>query len=172
MPIARFVLVSSIMVIAGSAFAQGWIDFVERGEFFTVNLPHEPSQEDIVWESEWGATLPGKVFTASDDTNDYRVTVVDYSKSDLPPHSPTWDFYGAVDFAAWNIRKRGGEVTYDAWTNVDRIAGHQMQVTNADMTRSYITILSHAERLYIFEAIADPGVTPPINFQQSMRIID
>ena len=42
----------------------------------------------------------------------------------------------AVDYAAWNIRKRGGEITYDAWTNVDRIAGHMLQITNTDQSRT------------------------------------
>jgi hypothetical protein len=35
-----------------------------------------------------------------------------------------------------------------------------------------VQILSHAERLYILEAIAAPGAIPPIHFQQSLRIID
>jgi hypothetical protein len=152
--------------------AQGWFEFVEREELFSVNLPQEPEVEEIVYHSEWGAELPGKIFTASEEGAEYLITVVDYSVSDLPDHSPIWDFYGSVDFAAWNIRKRGGEVTYDAWTNVDRIAGHMLQVTNQDLSRSYVQILSHKERLYILEAIVPPGATPPINFQQSLRIID
>ena len=152
--------------------AQGWFDFVERDELFSVNLPHVPAVEDIVYHSEWGADLPGKVFTAADEQVQYLITVVDYSVSDLPNNSPTWDFYGSVDYAAWNIRKRGGEITYDAWTQFDRIAGHQLQITNNDQSRTYVQILSHADRLYVLEAHAAPEATPPIHFQQSLRIID
>ena len=160
------------VLCAFSASAQGWFDFVERDELFSVNLPHVPAIEEIVFLSEWGADLPGKVFTAADAQVQYRVTVVDYSVSDLPNNSPVWDFYGSVDYAAWNIRKRGGDITYDAWTQFDRIAGHQLQITNDDQGRTYVQVLSHAERLYILEAIAAPGATPPIHFQQSIRIID
>ena len=159
-------------LVALSASGQSWFEFVERDEFFSVNLPEIPAIEDIVYHSEWGADLPGKVFTASDGQVKYSITVVDYSMSDLPNHSPLWDYYGSVDYAAWNIRKRGGDVTYDAWTQIDRIAGHQLQVTNGDQSRSYVQILSHKERLYILEAIAPAGSTPPIHFQQSLRIID
>jgi hypothetical protein len=154
------------------ATTQNWFEFVEQEELFSVNLPHEPDVEEIVYHSEWGADLPGKLFTASEGDANYSITVVDYSVSDLPNHSPIWDFYGAVDYAAWNIRKRGGEITYDAWTNVDRIAGHMLQITNSDQSRTYVQILSHMERLYILEARVAPGSTPPIHFQQSLRIID
>ncbi len=154
------------------AAAQGWFDFAERNELFSVNLPHVPAVEDIVYHSEWGADLPGKVFTAADEQVQYLITVVDYSVSDLPNNSPIWDFYGSVDYVAWNIRKRGGEITYDAWTQFDRIAGHQLQITNDDQSRTYVQILSHADRLYVLEAHAAPGATPPIHFQQSLRIID
>jgi hypothetical protein len=167
-----FVLAALGTLYSFSANAQGWFEFVERDEFFSVNLPHILAVEEIVFHSEFGADLPGTLFTVSDGQVQYRISVVDYSVSDLPNHSPLWDFYGSVDYAAWNIRKRGGEITYDAWTQVDRIAGHQLQITNADHSRTYVQILSHAERLYILEAIAAPGSTPPIHFQQSLRIID
>jgi hypothetical protein len=160
------------VLCAFSASAQGWFDFVERDELFSVNLPHAPAVEEIFFHSEWGAELPAKVFTAADAQVQYLVTVVDYSASDLANNSPLWDFYGSVDYAAWNIRKRGGDITYDAWTQFDRIAGHQLQITNDDQSRTYVQILSHAERLYILEAIAAPGAIPPIHFQQSLRIID
>ena len=161
-----------LIFFAFPAVAQSWFEFVERDEFFSVNLPEVPEVEEIVYHSEWGAELPGKLFTASEGEADYRITVVDYSESDLPNNSEIWDFYGSVDYAAWNIRKRGGEITYDAWTNVDRIAGHMLQVTNDDLTRTYAQILSHKGRLYILEAVVPPGSTPPVHFQQSLRIID
>jgi hypothetical protein len=172
MRLGTLIVAAIALFIAFPAAAQEWFEFVEREELFSVNLPRAPAVEEIVYHSEWGAELPGKLFTASEGEAEYRITVVDYSVSDLPNHSPIWDFYGSVDFAAWNIRKRGGEITYDAWTNVDRIAGHMLQVTNDDLSRSYVQILSHKERLYILEAVVPPESTPPIHFQQSLRIID
>jgi hypothetical protein len=40
------------------------------------------------------------------------------------------------------------------------------------MSRSYIAIHFHGERLYILEARAKPGSPPPIQFQQSLSILD
>jgi hypothetical protein len=83
-----------------------------------------------------------------------------------------WDYAGSVAYAAWQIRKRGGDITYDGWTEADRIPGHHLQITNPNQSRTYVAIHSHGTRLYIFEAIAAPGVVPPIHFQQSVIILD
>ena len=82
------------------------------------------------------------------------------------------DILGAVAYAAWNIRKQGGEVTYDSWAHYDRIYGHQLQITNPDRSRTYAGIFFHARRLYILEATVPPGSPPPGLFQQSLNILD
>lgn len=160
-------------LIALPATAQGWIEFVDRNEFFGINLPHEPEVETTTYLSEFGAEYPGKVYTASDDQVDYKVTVVDYTRSsELEGSRGVWDFAGSVAYAAWGFRKRGGEFTHDGWTEADRIPGHQLQITNDDQSRTYAQIHSFAMRLYIFEAHAAPGATPPIQYQQSVVFLD
>ncbi len=167
-----------ILTVIGSlaalpAAAQGWIEFRETEEFFGINLPHEPTVGGIVHHSEFGAEYPGKVYTASDGQVDYKVTVVDYTASaELPGSRGVWDFAGSVAYAAWDFRKRGGEFTHDGWTEADRIPGHQLQITNDDRSRTYAQIHSFGKRLYIFEAHATPGATPPIHFQQSVVFLD
>ena len=79
---------------------------------------------------------------------------------------------GSIAYAAWNFRKRGGEVTYDAYAQVDRIEGHQLQITNADQSRTFVAIHLHARRLYILEATVPPGSPPPVDFQISLYILD
>lgn len=172
----RFLSVASAifgMLFVIPAAAQGWIEFVDREEFFGINLPHEPAIESITYVSEFGAQYPGKVYTASDGQVDYKVTVVDYAlSSELEGSRGVWDFAGSVAYAAWDIRKRGGEITHDGWTEADRIPGHQLQITNDDGSRTYAQIHSFAMRLYIFEAHAAPGATPPIQYQQSVVFLD
>ncbi len=166
-----FAIVGSF--IAFPAAAQGWFEFVDSEEFFGINLPHEPAVENTTYHSEFGSAYPGKVYTASDGQVDYKVTVVDYTlSSELPGSRGVWDFAGSVAYAAWQIRKRGGEFTHDGWTEADRIPGHQLQITNEDQSRTYAQIHSFAKRLYIFEAHAAPGATPPIQYQQSVIFLD
>ena len=161
------------LLIAVPADAQGWIEFIDRDEFFGINLPHQPEIENIIYLSEFGAEYPGKVYTASDGQVDYKITVVDYTlSSELEGSRGVWDFAGSVAYAAWEIRKRGGDFTHDGWTEADRIPGHQLQITNDDQSRTYAQIHSFAMRLYIFEANAAPGATPPIQYQQSVVFLD
>ena len=90
------------------------------------------------------------------------MTVVNYKDAEAG------NYRGATAWAAWNFRKRGGEVTYDAYAYSDLIAGHQLQITNKDKSRSYIGIHPHARRLYIMEATAPADYPPPSDFPQAL----
>ena len=63
-------------------------------------------------------------------------------------------------------------MTYDGWTDNDKIEGHQLQITNPDQSRSFVAIFLHASRLYILEGTVPQGHPPPGLFQQSLRILD
>jgi hypothetical protein len=172
MRILKLALTLICLLVAFPAAAQSWMEFVDQEELFGVILPHEPHVEDITYHSEFGADFPGKVFSTSYGQTSYKITVVNYANSPIQHPWRVWDFTGSVAYAAWQIRKRGGDITYDGWTEADRIPGHQLQITNPDQSRTYAAIYSHGTRLYIFEAIASPGVVPPIHFQQSVIILD
>ncbi len=172
MRLLKLVLAIIGSLYAFSALAQGWFEYVDNEELFGVNLPHVPSVEDFTYESEFHAQLPAKKYTASDGQVNYSVVVVDYGPTTITGDRAKWDFYGSVAFAGWNIRQRGGQITYDGWAQADRIPGHQLQITNVDGSRSYIEMHSHGSRLYIVEAVAPPELTPPIHFQQSLIILD
>lgn len=154
------------------AVAQNWFEFVETEELFSVNFPHAPAVEEFTYHSGYHAELPGKKYTAADTQADYSVTVVDFSPTQLTGQRANWDLRGSVAHAAWEIRQRGGEITHDDWVQIDRIDGHQLQMINLDQTSSYVQIHWHGTRLYIVEARAAPGATPPIHFQQSLSILD
>jgi hypothetical protein len=169
---AKFLLPAIAWLYAFSAAAQGWVHFSDRGEFFSVNLPHEPTVQETIYHSEFHAELPAKIYTASDGQVDYAITVVDYAPSNVPSPRNVYDLRGSIAYAAWNVRRRGGDITYDAYAQIDRIDGHHLQITNPDQSRTFAAIHLHDSRLYILEAIAAPGTPPPAQFQQSLSILD
>ena len=184
----RVLLLLSLPVVlftSGPSFAQDWIKYVDRTERFIVNLPVEPEVKDIPYPSEYGATLPARIYSADDRSSTYAITVVDYTEAERslmeryeltgePYRSDllTSDVLGSIAYAAWKFRQRDGDITYDAWAAIDRIAGHQLQITNADQSRTFVGIYLHASRLYILEATVPADRPPPGHFQQSLGILD
>lgn len=166
MRLVRLVAAALVLFASGPSFAQGWIEYVSRADFFSVNFPGEPQVQNITYPSEYDAIFPARVYTYADGPNRYSVTVVDYTGADVTV------VQGSIAYAAWNFRKRGGEVTYDAFAQVDRIEGHQLQITNGDKSRTFVAIHLHARRLYILEATVPQGSPPPGQFQQSLVILD
>ena len=166
MSLIRLISAGLILFMSGPSFAQDWIEYVDRAELFQINFPGQPTVRDIGYESEMGETLPARVYTAKGGPATYSLTVVNYK--DAEPQ----DYRGAMIWAAWQMRKRGGEVTYDAYAQTDRITGIQLQITNKDTTRSYIGIHPHMRRLYIMEATAPADYPPPSDFPQTLSILD
>jgi YD repeat-containing protein len=171
----------------GAAMAQAWAEYVSDADRFRTIFPGEPEVREISWDSEYGAVFPGRVHSIDLDGRHYSVTVVDYSnaraiheartnttEADSPTNYEYWriDKLAAVDYAAWQFRQRGGEVTYDAWHHVDRVPGHQLQITNADGSRTYAGIYLHGDQLFIIEATVPAGSAPQGMFQQALRFID
>jgi hypothetical protein len=152
--------------ISAPAFAQEWIVYVDRAERFTVNLPGEPAIRETTYEPQRGPTLKARIYTVQDGPRRYSVTVVNYAGANVNdvPHAVAWE--------AWNYRKRGGEITYDSFANLDRINGHQLHITNGDKTQTIVGIYLHARRLYILEARVPPSTPGALHFQQSLQILD
>jgi len=170
-----------ILLLPGYGSTQEWIEYANLTDQFTINFAGEPEIMETIYLSEYRALLPARVYRANYGPSRYSVTVVDYTDAerllgerdqrtrgdDLPG-----DILGAVAYAAWNIRNRGGEVTHDSWAAYDRIAGHQLQVTNEDQTRTYAAIFRQLRRVYILEATVPVSYPPPVLFQQSLGILD
>lgn len=166
------------------AFAQDWQTFVDREEFFAVNIPGEPEVTDVFYASEWGGQLPAKIYSLTANDVDYRITVVNYGTDDssyvqVDDHTDDdfpwlYDFRGSIAYAAHNIRKRGGTVTFDAWHHIEMVEGHQLQITHEDGSRTYagMYLYKATGRLYILEAKAPPGALPQGLFQQSLNFLD
>jgi YD repeat-containing protein len=174
------------LVFSQLSLAQGWIKYVNEAERFIVNFPREPDIREIDYISEQGATFPARVYSVNDSESRYTVTVVDYTVAEKVHEERCThlgyvcdgfeagsDVRGSIAFAAWNIRQQNnGEITYDAYATVDGIPGHQLQITHADGSRSFIGIHLHARRLYILEGAVPEDWPPPGLFQQSLGILD
>ena len=119
------------------------------------------------------------------DATRYSITVVDFTdaeaihaeranKTAADDGSLYWavDVLGSIAYAAWNIRKRGGEITYDAFNYIQRVGGHQLQITNDDQSRTYAGIYLHETLLYILEATVPARSPPPVFFQQSLTLLN
>lgn len=182
----RVVIAAGALVFGGSAAAQEWVTYTSMQDHFRVHVPCELSIETIDWESEYGSTLPARVYACdAGSRGDYKVTVADYTNAldiylarEGRNEADYVDLYWEIDirasviYAASQIRQRAGEITFDAYHYVDRIEGEQIQMTYPDERRLYAAIYLHNSKLYILEATVDPRTPPPGMFQQSLGFVD
>lgn len=175
--------------------AQDWVEYLSRDDAFTINFPGEPARQETTYLSEYGATFPARVYRRDQGGSRYVVTVVDYREAErihtaraktCPPDGHTgctgapytgvgsWktDVRGAIDFATWSFLQRDAKVSFFGWSFVDLVEGRQLQLTNADASRSFVAIYMHDSRLYILEATVPKGLPAPGFFQQSLGFVD
>jgi hypothetical protein len=185
-----FIAAALSLFISGPCFAQEWIEYASQRDLFTVNFPSQPKVEDITYTTEYRLTLPGRVYSAADGPNRYSVTVVDYTEAekihaernkqckatdaypDICGDRSRADLRGAMVWATFRFLQRDAKVTFYALYNADLVEGHQLQLTNADGSRTFVAIHMHENRLYIFEGTVPKGAPQPALFQQSLGFID
>lgn len=175
------------LLYSATLSAQSWIEFFDREDRFILNFPGEPRVTEITYTSELNAPIPARVYSVDNDAGQYSVTVVDYTQAtrvydelcatlanyDCDGNEVQTEVRGAIAFAAWNYRKSTeGEITYDAYAQVDGVPGHQLQITNPDGSRTFVAIHREARRLYILEGTVPASAPPPGLFQQSLGILD
>jgi hypothetical protein len=193
----RLIPAALVLCISGPAFAQGWIDYASRADFFSVNFPGEPKVQDIRYTSEYDAVFPARVHSYEEGPNRYSVTVVDYTDAErihaarakkCPPDAHSgcageaegaqgvgswkYDLRGALDYASWKLIQRDAKLTLLVWGVIDRVEGRQLHFNNADRSRTFVAIHMHENRLYILEATVPPGAPEPGLFQQSLQFLD
>ena len=161
--LSRRLPVLSLLVFSGSSFAQGWIEFTSQADRFGVNFPGEPEVQEFDYVSDFNAVFPARTYSVQTGENRFSATVVDFSdsfrihsemdKTEAASGPTNWlyDQRASVARAAREFRQRGGEVTYDAWSHIDRAEGHQLQITNADGSRTFagIYLNGNTSRLYV-----------------------
>ena len=184
-----------ILFMSGPAFAQEYVEFVSRQDRFSATFPVQPKVTETTYQSQFGAGLPARVYSAESGPGRYVLTVVDYSNIEsiltekaksCPAGAETcrgggsstgagyWraDFAGAVIYATSRFMERDAKVTYLGWTNIDLVGGHMLSLVNNDKSRTSAAIFMHENRLYILEGTVPPGYPAPDFFQQSIGWLD
>lgn len=183
---ARLILAFAIIGPSTPAFAQEWTDFLSTDDRFSINMPGQPKVETMTWVSEFGLSLPGRVYTGFRGPEKYSITVVDYSGAEKQyystPKTPSFqgsgywriDIMASVQYAATKLYRYrpGAKVTYDAWHHIDRVAGQQVNLINANKTVTFASIYLHENRLYILEGTVPAGAPDPGLFTQSISFLD
>ena len=67
------------LVFSFPAFCQEWEMFHDMDDLFSINFPGKPEIEYISYPSEYGAVFPGKIYSASRGSNNFSLTVIDYT---------------------------------------------------------------------------------------------
>ena len=181
----RVILVAVVLCASAPALAQEWTDYLSKPDRFTIVFPGPPSVQEITWPSEYGMVFPGRVYAVQQGPSRYSVTVIDYTDAEKKyaalkrpesfQQSIYWqiDIMASIQYAATKFRQREGvKVTYDAWHYIDLVEGHQLQLTNADQSRTFVAIYLHENRLYIVEATVPRGAAQPGLFQQNISFLD
>jgi hypothetical protein len=185
----------ALVLVAAPASAQDWTEFVSPMDGFRVNFPGPPKVLDTTYLSEFGYSLPARVFSAERGRERYAMTVVDYNgieamgkervkaceagdercRGSMNTGEAYWklDLGGAIVRAVWTFLQRDATLTHLNWSWNDLVEGQSLQLTNAgDRSRTFVHVAMHTNRLYILEATVPAGAPAPGLFQQSMGYVD
>ncbi|MSO83110.1 MAG: hypothetical protein EXQ53_07415 [Acidobacteria bacterium] len=191
-------VVASVLLSAGSAFAQDWAQYINKDDGFSVDFPGAPRVTETTFKTEYGLDLPARVYRVVRGPERYSVTVADYTQAPrlLDEKAKTtcpagfsderacglvnagrgyWkeEIGGAITWATFAFLQRDARVTHLAWAWQDLVEGHELQLTNnADRSRTFAFVTMHQNRLYIAEATVPAAYPPPGLFQQSMGFVD
>ena len=158
------VISGSVILASLPAFAQQWVDYINPEYRFRINFPVEPTEQDTVYVSSDGLSLAARTFSAEQDSSRYRVSVVKFP-SDIA------DVAGELDHAAESYRQRG-EVTHDEPGTYEQLEAHELNLIDLEGRQIYASYVFHDEHLFIAEGDVGADAFPPIQFQQSLWIVD
>src|SRR5258707_8458628 len=167
-------MVALILSVSGSAFAQEeWAEYQNIQDSFKIDFPGQPKVTSITWKSEHDFMLPARVYRVDQGAQHYSVTVVDYNgieqmgieraKTCPAGAEPClgsnlagigyWahDVRGAIIYATFRLMKQAASVTEFTWGQQDLVEGFNLQLTNADQSRSFDFITMYEMKLYIVE---------------------
>jgi hypothetical protein len=170
MRVLRLLPAALTLFFCGAAQAQAWDAYVNREDFFSLNLPDDPVKKDVPYTTGMGKALTAHVYTAEAPKDDilagtYSLTIVDYTNDKV-------EIDKAIDEAAANLRK-AGKVTYEGVNMLDNHRSWRMTIETPAKHRLLIEILVAANnRLYVSEADTPFTSASPAQFQASLQILD
>jgi len=177
--------------------AQEWNQYLAFDDYFSIDFPSQPTIREITYTTEYGLTLPARVYTGEDDFGTYSAIAVDWREAEALQQEiyeacqvRTGDrgggdnpglcsrlqagieIRGATKHAAFGFLQRGSEVTHFGYAHNERVEGTGIQLLNEDGSRSFVSIYWHEYFLYITEATTPQGMPPPILFSTSLSFLD
>src|SRR6185295_19441933 len=160
---------AAALFISTAAYAQVWEEYVNRENFFQINLPGEPTMTQVPYKTVKGTMLTARVFTAtapadSVQAGTFSVTVVDYTnaKDELPT---------AIEQARAAIGAKGVR-KYDEVNNLDMHRSWRMTVETPNERILGEILIAANNRLYIAEGHTPLNLPPPAQFQASLQVLD
>ena len=187
-------------LLSSTSSAQEFKEWQSRQDLFIANFPGEPVVTNVPWETEYGAKLQARVYTATiRGPRTYSVTAVDYgpvedllkAKAKACPDQADerctghtsfsgagyWknDLRGAMLYAAKKFLVSDIKLTSIAWNYLgdQAIEANELQFTNnKDKSRSFVTIYMHHNRLYVMQETTPANYPPPGLFVQSMYLLE
>jgi len=167
----KLIPVALLLFYSSAASAQNWFDYVNIEDEFSVNFPQEPDISEEPYISEYESPFTARIYSATDGMTEYKLTVIDMADSAREPGRRGTEWRGAIGFHATKLRQTG-EVTFDAYGEINVIPGHQLQITLPDGKRNFANLHFHNHKLYVIEAISPPNLPPPALFQASFSVVD
>ena len=194
----RHILICALLMLVSTrpAVGQAWVEFTSVEDGFRIAFPGQPQVESTTYMSQYGYTLPAKVYSVTSGPQRFALTVVDFrgiqqqAIAKVCPKGPDtcqrraltavigegeWrnDVRGATVYALNTFIARGAKITNITGDWQDLVDGMMVQLTNADQSRTFASISMHDNRLYIVEGTAPvSGYPPPIAFQQNFAVVD
>jgi hypothetical protein len=193
--------IAFMLATAGLASAQDWIEYQNIEDGFKLDFPGQPKITDTFWATEQGYIIPARIYSAQEGASKYSMTVVDYTVIDrlgmirsqrcpvgaetcqgqpsgglrnaIGPGYGIQDIRDAIVFATFKyISKPGITVSDYLWNWEDLVEGHELHITNADGSRTFVFIAMRENRLYVMDATVPKGYPEPGLFHQSLGWVD
>ena len=165
MRLLGFVAGALALVLSSGANAQPWVSYLSAEDRFAISFPSEPTIEEIEWIDEDGEARSARRYSAERAGNTYAMIAVDYSDADDS------ELRSSYAYAA-SVYRQKGDVIYDSEAQMDRIDGHQLEITLDSGRSLYFSAYAHGGRLYVLDAEISARAAPPGQFHEGLQIVD
>jgi len=162
-------LIVCALLVAGSAAAQEWREYIYSDYGFAIHFPADPKIETGIYRLADGSSVPARIYSLSESGGVYTVTIADFTQSPLAEKA-------VIDQAVESLT-RDGEAKVDLPARVQFVYGRQLSINGRDGSHTSVALFYHERRLYqikgtVLATAADAGASDAIRFQQSLRFTE
>jgi hypothetical protein len=164
-----FACVLTVLAVSVPAAAQGWKEYADPGNGFTVSFPAAPRIETTTYQAADGNAVQAKVYSVMQDGAVFKMTVADLSHAAM-------DESAVIDHAIKTL-SQGGEIKVNIPARINRVYGRQLSIVGADGSHASVAVFYHKARLYQIEGkaqaagngtVGNDAASYAIRFQQSL----